>query len=152
LAYLHFYSQKSNLGSNEVLISSVDRDNLEYRKKQIPTYAKDLNDYFYKNETSIRFLKDIYDFDTIHEGKTIVRDMYFVNEGKNPFFITDIKVSCGCTVPSYSKQPVNAGDTSKVSIEFKSKGKEGFVMNKLAIYGNLPNDETDAYFKIYVVK
>lgn len=141
---------KKSLHSNEISLNDVNQDDFKYRQKQNPTYSKDLNDYFFKNQTKIRFLKDLYDFDSIKQGRDIQQNIYYVNEGSQPFFITDVKVSCGCTVPSYDKKPVMPKDTGFFQIAFKSKGKEGFVMNKLAVHGNVENGEKSVYFKIYV--
>ncbi len=152
LAYYLYSSRKPKLKSNEISLKDIDKDNFEYRKKQNPQYSKDLNDYFYKNQTSIRFLKDLYDFDTVKEGNNIIEDIRYINEGQEPFFITEVKVTCGCTIPSYDKKPVNAKDTGTIRVEFRSKGKEGFVMNKLAVYGNIEGNEKAAYFKAYVLK
>lgn len=152
LVYYLYSTRKPKLNPNEISLKDFDRDNFEYRKKQNAQYSKDLNDYFYKNQTSIRFLKDLYDFDTIREGQNIIENIQYINEGQQPFFITEVKVTCGCTIPSYDKKPVNPKDTGLIQVEFKSKGKEGFVMNKLAVYGNIEGGEKAAYFKVYVVK
>ncbi len=33
----------------------------------------------------------------------------FVNKGKKPVIITNVKTSCGCTSKSYSKEPIQPG-------------------------------------------
>jgi len=152
MGYYIYQITHKPLASNELNINTIDKESLSYNKKTNPQYAKDVNDYFYNTQTKIRFLQDIYDFDTIKQGTDLVRDIEFVNEGDNPYFITDIKASCGCTVPSYEKEPVSPGKKGKIKIEFQSKGKEGFVMNKLAVHGNVEGGEKFCYFKIYVVK
>ncbi|MFY7860802.1 MAG: DUF1573 domain-containing protein, partial [Chitinophagales bacterium] len=97
MGYYIYQITHKPLASNELNINTIDKESLSYNKKTNPQYAKDVNDYFYNTQTKIRFLQDIYDFDTIKQGTDLVRDIEFVNEGNNPYFITDIKVSCGCT-------------------------------------------------------
>ena len=113
-------------------------------------FAPDNNDYFFQNPTTIQFLENEYDLDTIPIGKVITRDIKFINTGKNPYFITDIKVSCGCTIPSYDNRPIAAGDTGSVKIEYNSAKKNGFNMNKLSVYGNTEPTEKSVYFKVFV--
>ena len=56
------YVVTAKLNTNEISLKDIDKESFEYKKKQNPSYAKDLNDYFYKNPTSIEFLKDVYNF------------------------------------------------------------------------------------------
>lgn len=150
LAFMLYKSTSIGLKSNQMSLDDIDQDDIDYKNKQNPQMAADMNDYFFKNQTKIRFLQDLYDYDTVKKGTNIIREIKYINEGTNPYFITDIKVSCGCTVPSYNKEPVKPNDTGVVKIEFKSATKEGFVMNKLSLYGNVEKNETSVYFKVYV--
>jgi hypothetical protein len=150
LAYFLYKVSQPKLALNQMSINEVDREDIDYKNKQNPAMAKDLNDYFYKNPTQIRFLQDLYDFDTVNNGVDIRREIKYINLGTQPYFITDIKVSCGCTIPSYDKEPVKPNDTGVVKVEFKSASKSGFVMNKLSLYGNTDIPEKSVYFKVYV--
>lgn len=122
----------------------------EKNKQQNPIFAPDNNDFFFQNPTEIIFLQNEYDFDTIVADQVIKRTIKYINTGKNPYFITDIKVSCGCTVPSYDNRPIPPGDTGLVDIEYNSARKNGFNMNKLSLFGNTKPTEKSVYFKIFV--
>lgn len=147
---IYMYSNKKDVGIGELSIDDINRDDFEEKKKQNPTFAHDNNDYFFKNNTEIKFLQDLYDYDTITEGQDINRTIKFINTGKNPFFITEVKVSCGCTIPSYENEPVKPGDTGNVEVLFQSKGKSGFSMNKLSLFGNIEKNEKATYFKVFI--
>jgi len=150
LGYLLF-KYKSNTQVNGTLNIGTDyKKDSEYKKKQNPEFAADNNDLFYQKPTVISFIQDVYDFDTILSNKVIIRDIQFVNTGKNPYFITDIKVSCGCTIPSYDNRPIAPGDTGIVKIEYNSAKKNGFNMNKLSVFGNTDPRERSVYFKFFV--
>ena len=151
LAYYTF-SAKKQVGLSEISIADVKKEDFEELKKQNPQFAPDNNDYFYKNQTEIKFLKDLYDYDTIKEGVELKETIKYINTGKEPFFITDVKVSCGCTIPSYDNEPVKPGDTGRVEVLFKSKGKDGFSMNKLSLFGNIEKSEKSTYFKVFISK
>lgn len=150
LAFMLYRSMQPKLAQNQLSLDEIDQEDIDYKNKQNPHMTKDLNDYFYKNQTKIRFLQDLYDYDTVKKGIDIVREIKYINEGEYPYFITDIKVSCGCTIPSYDKEPVKPKDTGVVKIEFKSGSKDGFVMNKLSLFGNVENNEKAVYFKVFV--
>jgi hypothetical protein len=149
LAYLLFID-KSSMNKNGTISLSESKEDFEYKKKQNPMFAPDNNDFFFQNPTTIEFLQNEYDFDTIPVNKILTRDVKFINTGKNPYFITDIKVSCGCTIPSYDNKPIAAGDTGSVKIEYNSEKKNGFNMNKLSLYGNTEPTERAVYFKVFV--
>lgn len=150
LAYFLFKSKNTSLDNGMVSISEKAHQEFELKKKQNPMYAVDNNDYFFNNPTTIEFMQNEYDFDTIPVDKKITREVKFINTGKNPYFITDIKVSCGCTIPSYDNRPIAPGDTGAVKIEYNSAKKSGFNMNKLSVYGNTEPQEKAIYFKVFV--
>lgn len=149
LLYKYYYKEIKN-SNNSLSLSDIDKENFDYKKKKDPIFSKDLNDYFFKNPTSVHFLENLYDFDTIPEGKSVFHNIKYVNTGKNPYFITDIKVTCGCTIPSYDKEPVKSGDTGVVKVQFNSDKKSGYNMNKLSIFGNTEPSEKSVYFQVYV--
>lgn len=149
LAYLLWQKTEKTSG-NTISLTEINKEDLEYKKKQNPNFSAANNDYFFQNPTTIKFLSDEYNFDTIPVNKIIVRDIRFINNGKHPYFITDIKVSCGCTIPSYDNRPIAPGDTGTVKIEYNSAKKNGFNMNKLSLYGNTEPTERAVYFKVFV--
>jgi hypothetical protein len=145
------YKEKFSIRENGTIsLNEINKEDFEYKKKQNPIFAEDNNDYFFQNPTTIKFFQDEYDFDTIALNKVITKDIKFINTGEKPYFITDIKVSCVCTVPSYDNKPIAAGDTGRVTVKFNSSGKNGFIMNKLSVFGNTNPKERSVYFKIYV--
>lgn len=47
-----------------------------------------------------------------------VRSFEFTNTGDAPLIIVDAKSTCGCTVPSYSKDPIAPGATGKIEVKY----------------------------------
>lgn len=78
-----------------------------------------------KNGPVIKFDVESYSFDTITQGEVVVREFKFTNTGRAPLILTDVIVGCGCTVPSYSKEPISPGKTGIIKVEFRSTGKMG---------------------------
>jgi hypothetical protein len=47
-----------------------------------------------------------------------VRVFKFKNTGKSPLLITNVKSSCGCTVPSYPKEQIMPGQSGEISVKY----------------------------------
>lgn len=48
------------------------------------------------------------------DGKRVFK---FKNTGKSPLTI-DVKSTCGCTVPNYSKDPIMPGESGEVTVQY----------------------------------
>jgi len=47
-----------------------------------------------------------------------VRVFKFTNTGKAPLIINNAQGSCGCTVPTYPKEPIMPGETSEIKVSY----------------------------------
>lgn len=47
----------------------------------------------------------------------------FTNTGTAPLIINQAFASCGCTVPTYTKDPVKPGEKGKIDVTYNGKGK-----------------------------
>lgn len=54
----------------------------------------------------------------IEQGADGVREFTFANVGDGALLITSARGSCGCTVPSYPKEPIEAGNESSVQVRY----------------------------------
>ena len=70
-----------------------------------------------------------YDFGTVKEGTVVEHTFKFKNVGEAPLIIQNASASCGCTVPSYSKEPIPVGGTGEIQVKFNSDNRVG-VQNK----------------------
>lgn len=72
---------------------------------------------------TITFDKLEHDFGEIENGTPVETVFAYTNTGKAPLVITDIKSTCGCTVPQdWSKEPLAAGESSQFTVKFNGKG------------------------------
>ena len=69
----------------------------------------------------IEFKTDVIDYGTIDKGADGVRIFEFTNTGDAPLIITKVKSSCGCTVPSWSKDPIMFGKTGQIEVKYDTK-------------------------------
>jgi hypothetical protein len=72
---------------------------------------------------TISFDKTEHDFGQITNGTPVQTVFSYTNSGKSPLVVTDIKSTCGCTVPQgWSKEPLMPGESSQFSVNFNGKG------------------------------
>ena len=103
-----------------------------------------------KNITSIKFDKEVYDFGACQEGEMVKKTIEFTNTGKLPLVINQAYGSCGCTVPTYDKEPVQPGNKGKLVIEFNSKNRTGANTKTVTILANTQPEATSISFSIKV--
>jgi hypothetical protein len=89
-----------------------------------------------KNQADFKFEVEEYNFGTIKQGDKVTYDFNFVNAGKEPLVITEAHGSCGCTVPSWPKEPVAKGAKGVIHVEFNSTGKMGMQDKTVTITSN----------------
>ncbi len=82
------------------------------------------------------FSSETFDFGTISEGEIVEHTFSFINTGEAPLIIQSASASCGCTVPSYSKEPVPVGGTGEIAVRFNSKGKKGNQAPTITVTAN----------------
>ena len=85
---------------------------------------------------SFKFEQELHDFGTIMQGETVSYPFIFKNVGKSDLIISDVSTSCGCTVPSFPKNPIHPGQDGTIKVTFNSAGKHGFQNKNIVIVAN----------------
>lgn len=81
-----------------------------------------------------------YDFDTIHAGDVVEHVFRFKNTGSKPLIIESATSTCGCTVPTFPKEPVKPGAEGTLKVVFSSAGKSGNQVKPVIIRANTMPD------------
>ncbi|MCC7302102.1 MAG: DUF1573 domain-containing protein [Bacteroidia bacterium] len=68
----------------------------------------------------IVFETDAHDFGTLQKGAPCEFEFKFKNTGKEPLIIQNAQASCGCTVPSYPKEPIMPGQGGVIKVKYDS--------------------------------
>jgi hypothetical protein len=68
------------------------------------------------------FDKTEHDFGRIPQGTNVEHLFTFTNTGDAPLIISDAKGSCGCTVPSFTKEPIQPGQKGELLVHFNGTG------------------------------
>lgn len=75
-------------------------------------------------QADIQFDKTLHHFGTFTEENSIVKCVFtFTNTGDKPLVINQAIASCGCTVPKFTKKPVQPGETGTIEVTYNGKGK-----------------------------
>lgn len=104
----------------------------------------------HKEITSIKFDKEAYDFGECTEGDKVVKTIEFTNTGKLPLVIKNAFGSCGCTVPTFDKEPIAPGEKGKIEIVFDSTRKPGSNTKSVMIEANTNPPVTTINFSVKV--
>ncbi len=64
------------------------------------------------------FESETIDYGTIPHNSDGKREFVFVNNGTKPLIITNAQGSCGCTVPTYPKEPIAPGAKAVIGVKY----------------------------------
>ena len=98
----------------------------------------------------MEFTEVEHDFGTINEGDVVEYEFSFTNTGNAPLVVTNAKGSCGCTVPTWSKEPIAPGEEGKMLVKFNSSGKPGEQSKSVKVVTNTEKGDYQLKFKASV--
>jgi len=84
----------------------------------------------------MEFDQRAYEFGTVNEGDVIEGTFKITNKGKSDLVILSAKASCGCTVPSWPKEPIKPGETADLTFKFNTRGKPNKQNKSITIKSN----------------
>lgn len=85
---------------------------------------------------AFKWTQETHDFGTIAEGDIAEHTFKFTNTGEAPLIISNASASCGCTVPSWPKEPIPVGGTGEILVKFNSSNKPGVQNKTVSITAN----------------
>ena len=79
---------------------------------------------FAQKPAEIKFEKLTHDFGTFSEKNPVVTYTFiYTNVGEQPLVINQAVASCGCTVPEYTKTPIQPGEKGEIKVTYNGTGK-----------------------------
>ncbi|MBI1228436.1 MAG: DUF1573 domain-containing protein [Bacteroidetes bacterium] len=97
--------------------------------------------------STIQFDETEFHFGTVNAGDKVQHVFRFTNTGDEPLLLTNARGSCGCTVPSWPKDPIETGESGAIVVEFDSKGKSGAQVKQVTITANTDPVQSILYIK-----
>ena len=100
-------------------------------------------------QAEIKFEKLTHDFGTFSESAPVVTCTFnYTNTGDKPLVINQAVASCGCTVPEYTKEPVQPGQKGTIKVTYNGTGKfPGHFKKSITIRTNGKVEMTRLYIE-----
>lgn len=87
------------------------------------------------NAPEISFTKTVHDYGTLFSGGDGNSEFEFTNTGKEPLILSSVKTSCGCTVPSWPREPIMPGKKETIKIKYDT-GRVGPINKTITVVSN----------------
>ena len=87
------------------------------------------------NAPEIIFESETINYGTIEKGGNGVREFIFTNTGKSPLIISNARGSCGCTVPTWPKEPIKPGEKGVIKVKYDTN-RSGPINKSVTITSN----------------
>lgn len=106
-----------------------------------------------KSKAEITFQTTTHDFGTIKASDGPVSAEYkFTNNGTAPLVIVNVtNGGCGCTKPTYPKEPVMPGKSAVITIHFDPTGRRGEFNREVKVNTNAKKKESKLKFNGIIV-
>jgi len=97
----------------------------------------------------IKFDTLTHNFGTFSENDPIVTCVFkFTNVGEMPLVINQAVASCGCTVPEYTKTPIQPGQKGEIKVTYNGTGKfPGHFKKSITVRTNGAKEMTRLYIE-----
>jgi hypothetical protein len=86
-------------------------------------------------QAKISFKSETVDFGEIAKGSDGIRVFEFTNTGNAPLIISEVKSSCGCTVPKKPDGPIAPGASSTIQVKYDTN-RVGPIRKTVTVYSN----------------
>lgn len=83
----------------------------------------------------IKFEYTEYDYGTIYQGADGSCEFKFKNTGDEPLVLSSVRSSCGCTVPSWPKDPILPGQSGSIKVTYDTK-RIGTISKQISVVSN----------------
>lgn len=93
-----------------------------------------------QQKPGLDFERTEHNFGTIKEELGSVTTQFeFTNTGKSPLIIQRVSASCGCTTPSYTREPVLPGKKGVIAAKYSTVRRPGNFNKTITVYTNVPD-------------
>lgn len=85
----------------------------------------------------ISFDNNNYDFKKIKEQDGLATTVFkFKNTGNAPLVINRVQASCGCTTPTWTKEPILPGKTGEITASYNPANRPGSFIKTISVFSN----------------
>ncbi len=87
----------------------------------------------------ITFESMVHDYGQIYQGDNGECEFVFKNTGKADLILTNCRASCGCTVPTWPKDPIAPGKKASIKVKYNTT-RLGEINKSITVESNALND------------
>lgn len=88
----------------------------------------------------IKFVSTVHDYGTIEQGSDGSCNFVFTNMGKTPLVLSNVRASCGCTVPTWPREPILPGKEGSIKVVYNTN-LVGSFNKSISVNSNAKNNE-----------
>jgi len=90
----------------------------------------------------ITFETKTHDFGVVKEEAEKATYVFsFTNTGKAPLVINRVQASCGCTTPTWTKEPIEPGKKGTVTVVYSTANRPGAFTKSITVYSNAAEEQ-----------
>ncbi|MDR1631790.1 MAG: DUF1573 domain-containing protein [Dysgonamonadaceae bacterium] len=92
---------------------------------------------FAQEDGKITFNEKKHDFGVISDkGGRVNFDFILTNNSDEPLLISNVKASCGCTTPSWTKTPIEPKKSGTITVSYNPSGQHGSFLKSIVVHTN----------------
>ena len=94
-----------------------------------------------QNGPEIEFEKVVHDYGDVPYNGNGECEFRFTNTGTEPLLVQKPKSSCGCTIPSWPKEPILPGESDVIKVTYRTNGA-GNINKTVTVTSNAVKNST----------
>ncbi len=91
------------------------------------------------NGPQIEFAEQVHDYGKVKKGGDGNCEFVFTNTGNEPLILSNVKASCGCTVPTWTKEPIMPGKTGTIKVRYNTNTSPQSFTKTITVSSNSIN-------------
>ncbi|MGE0020286.1 MAG: DUF1573 domain-containing protein [Draconibacterium sp.] len=99
----------------------------------------------------IKFSSTVHDYGTIEQGSDGSCNFVFTNTGQTPLVLSNVRASCGCTVPTWPREPILPGKEGSIKVVYNTN-LIGSFNKSISVNSNAKNKEVILNIKGSVIQ
>lgn len=103
-----------------------------------------------KSGKELYFAESTYDYGQIEQDSDGLYKITFKNLGDKAIVINKVRSSCGCTIPSWPKNPIEPGDGGEIEVKYNT-ALPGAFMKSIHVYSSAANSPVKLIVKGKVI-
>ncbi len=93
-----------------------------------------------QDKSKIVFEEMTHDFGAFKEADGVQTTTFdFTNNGSAPLVLSNVRASCGCTTPKWTRDPVAPGEKGSIQVSYNPKNRPGSFNKSVTVSSNAEN-------------